>query len=125
MKSLAVLPPLSFFFLLLSPCESVSCLTYMEEICGSDVPCHAQNRQFSSPTGLSSPELRALFIVSSLTTLDCDNRGGDLFTDIFWTYCIPSVFDTQRLCASPVWLLYNLRPIARIDTAIGVYLLFY
>ena len=42
----------------------------------SDVPYHVQNRQFSSPTGLSSPELRALFVVSAFTILDCDQDLG-------------------------------------------------
>ena len=54
----------------------------------------------------------------------CWARTNPLFIDLFdllvliVTY---SVFDTQRLRASPVWLLYNLRPIARIDIAIGVF----
>ena len=46
------------------------------------------------------------------------------FTDLFDLLVLivtPSVFDTQRLRASSVWLLYNLRPIARIDIAIGVF----
>ena len=45
-----------------------------------------------------------------------------LFTDSFDLLVLivtPSVFDNHRLRASPVWLLYNLRLIARIDTAIG------
>ena len=47
-----------------------------------------------------------------------------LFTDLFDLLVLivtPSVFDTQRLRASSVWLQYNLRPIARIDIAIGVF----
>ena len=32
------------------------------------------------------------------------------------------MFDTQRLRANPVWLVYTIRPIARIDVAIGVVL---
>ena len=49
--------------------------------------------------------------------------GSPLFTDIFDLLVLivtSSVFDTQRLRASCVRLLYNLRPIARIDIAIGV-----
>ena len=44
-----------------------------------------------------------------------------LFTDLFDLLVLivtPSMY-TQRLRASPVWLLYNLRPIACIDIAIG------
>ena len=45
-----------------------------------------------------------------------------LFTDLFDLLVLivtPSVFDNHCLCAIPVWLLYNLRPIAHIVTAIG------
>ena len=45
-----------------------------------------------------------------------------LFTDSFDLLVLivtPSVFDNHRLRASHVWLLYNLRLIARIDAAIG------
>ena len=51
-------------------------------------------------------------------------RWVPLFTDILDLLVLiitPSVFDTQRLRASLVWLLYNLRPIAHIDTATGVF----